>query len=212
MKKKYIDMNAYKRINHFNYFTSIANPHVGMTVDVDITDLRNFCKENNYSFYLTFMHVVALAANRVKEFRQRIFDGKIVEYDECGTSHTEDVGDGTYCYCTLYHNMSFDEYIGYAKKKQVECKELKSIEEDDDVEGLYFISTVPWIKYTSLVQPTDGNNDTNPRITWGKYEKNQNGRYMMPVTTLLHHALVDGKNIADFYHYLNEEMKKLVNK
>ena len=111
-------MNAYKRINHFNYFTSIANPHVGMTVDVDITDLRNFCKENNYSFYLTFMHVVALAANRVKEFRQRIFDGKIVEYDECGTSHTEDVGDGTYCYCTLYHNMPFNEYIEYAKRKQ----------------------------------------------------------------------------------------------
>lgn len=210
MNKKYIDLSTYKRIDHFNYFCSISNPHVGLTVEVDVTDLREFCKNNSYSFYLTFMHAVALAADRVEEFRQRIENGKIVEYDECGTSHTEDTGDGIYCYCTLFHHMPFNEYIEYATKKQEECKKQNSIDEDEEVDRLYFISSIPWIKYTEFYQPTNGQNDSNPRISWGKYEENSNKRHMMPVTVLAHHALVDGKNIAEFYHYLDEEMKSIV--
>ncbi len=206
MAYRIIDMNAYVRRDHFNYFRSLAYPYVGLTVDVDVTELLDFCRKQGCSFYLTFMHATALAADQVPELRQRIHGDGIVEYDECPTSHTELLEDGTYCYCTLHHHMDFSDYLKKAEEKRVECKN-NGIVEDEDVESMYFISSLPWLHYTSLIQPVAGGEESNPRITWGKYERNVEGRYMMPVSVLVHHALVDGVHIAAFYDSLNKLLK-----
>ena len=84
-----IDMAQYARRRHFDYFRSLPYPYVGVTVDMDVTDLLALCREKGYSFYLLMLHAVALAADEVDEFRRRIDQGGIVEYDECPTSHTE---------------------------------------------------------------------------------------------------------------------------
>lgn len=62
--------------------------------------------------------------------------------------------------------------------------------------------SLPWLNYTALQQPVPCPADSNPRITWGRYEKSA-GRLLMPVTVLVNHALVDGRQIADFYERLN---------
>ena len=142
-------MNTYPRRAHFDYFRSLQNPMLGVTVDVDVTALQAFCKAEGCSFYLAFMRCAARAANGVPQLRQRIRDGGIVEYDVCGTSHVELRADGTYGYCTLHHDRPFREYLEYAEAERLRCREAASIEEDDDVEGLYFITSLPWLRYTS---------------------------------------------------------------
>lgn len=204
-----IDMNTYPRKAHFDYFRSLQSPMLGVTVDVDVTVLRDFCKGEGCSFYLAFMRCAARAANSVPQLRQRIRDGGIVEYDACGTSHVELREDGTYGYCTLYHNQPFREYIECAEAERARCRVAASIEEDEDVEGLYFITSLPWLKYTQLIQPTAGGDESNPRISWGKYEADYRGRLMMPVTLLAHHALVDGLQVAQFYQNLDGEIAGL---
>ncbi|MBQ1788041.1 MAG: hypothetical protein II004_03815 [Erysipelotrichaceae bacterium] len=207
MAYKIIDMNTYVRKEHFSYFRSLPYPYVGLTVDVDVTRLLERCRKQESSFYLCFMHLAALAADEVPQFRQRIHDDGIVEYDECPTSHTELLEDGTYCYCTLHHHMDFEEYLKQAEEKRSRCRS-NGIVEDEDVESMYFISTLPWLRYTSLIHPVAGKDESNPRITWGKYEKNDEGRYMMPVSVLVHHALVDGIHIAAFYDNLNRMLNE----
>lgn len=203
-----IDMENFPRRAHFDYFRSMTNPYVGVTVQVDVTELVDFCKRENCPFYLTMIHLAALAADGVPEFRQRIRGDGIVEYDACPTSHTELLDDGTYCYCALRHELPLRKYLAYAEEERKRCRENPSIEEEDDVESEYFISTLPWLHYTAFVQPTTMNGDSNPRITWGKYEENERGRKMLPVTVLVHHALVDGLQISQFYDNLNREIKK----
>ena len=133
-----------------------------------------------------------------------------MEDDACGTSHVELRADGTYGYCTLYHDRPFREYIQYAEAERLRCREVASIDEDEDVEGLYFITSLPWLRYTQLIQPTAGGDESNPRISWGKYAADFRGRLMMPVTLLVHHALVDGMHLARFYQALDGEMAALV--
>lgn len=205
-----IDLQQYPRKAHFDYFRSLANPSVGVTVEVDVTDLLAFCRERKVSFYLAFMHAAALAADCVPELRQRIRGEGIVEYASCGTSHVEDKGDGTYCYCTLHHHMPFDAYIRQAETARKACRENAGIEEDDDVESLYFVSCLPWLHYTQLVQPTAGGDESNPRITWGRYDEDPRGRFMMPVTLLCHHALVDGRHLGAFYQQLETQMFRII--
>ena len=204
-----IDMAEYARRQHFEYFRTLAYPYVGVTQNVDVTALVQHCRTQGISFYLTFMHAAALAADGVPQLRQRIRDGGIVEYDACPTSHTELLPNGTYCYCTLHHHMPLADYLARAEEARRLCRENASIEEDDDAESMYFISTLPWLHYTSLIQPVAGGDESNPRITWGKYEADAAGRLMLPVTLLAHHALVDGMHLAGFYENLTGELQAI---
>ena len=199
-------METYKRKNHFEYFNSLAFPYVGLTVNVDITDLLKTIKAKKLPFFLSICYCVSKAANRVPEFRQRILNNQIVEYDYCLTSHTVALNDGTYCYCDLDSNRSFEDYIRYAVNEQEKAKQRNSInEEADDILGKIFISTIPWVSYTALINPTPVPADSNPRITWGKYFT-ENEKVLLPVSVLCHHALVDGLHISKFYDFLNKEM------
>lgn len=204
---KRIDLDTYPRRNHFNHFCAMAYPYTGVTVDVDVTDLLALCREKGDSFYLMVLHAVALAADDVPEFRRRIDHGGIVEYDECPTSHIELKPDGTYAYCTLRHHMPLADYLAQAEVARTAAREGGSIEEEDDVQSMYFISTLPWLHYTQLIQPVACGEESNPRITWGKYQANDKGRMMMPLSVLVHHALADGIHIAKFYEAFNQQMK-----
>ena len=203
MSFRFIDMETYPRRAHFEYFRTLPYPYVGTTVNIDITDMLTFCKNHRLSFYLTFLHAAALAADEVPELRQRIHGNGIIEYAECPTSHIELLENSSYCYCTLHHHMDFDCYYAQAEKERISCRS-GGITEDKEVESMYFISTMPWFQYTSLIQPVAGGDESNPRITWGKYEKNHEGKMMMPVSILVHHALADGVHIAQFYENLKK--------
>ena len=204
MDFKYVNMDAYKRKEHFEYFSSLAYPYVGVTVNVDITELLSKIKEKRLPFFLTVCYCVGRAANAVPEFRQRIQDGQIVEYDHCRTSHTVALDDGTYCYCNLESDMGFADYIPYAVREQEKAKEEATIHEEDNLD-MIFISTLPWLSYTSLVQPVPMPADSNPRITWGKYFQ-QEGKTFLPLSVLCHHALADGLHIARLYEQLDKEI------
>lgn len=205
-----LDLQTFPRRQHLAYFSSLAYPYVGVTNNVDVTELVQFCKQQNLSFYLLFMHAAALAADGVPELRQRIRNGEVVEYSECPTSHTELLDNGTYAYCTLYHHMALDAYLAQAERARAQCRLNGSLEEDADSESMYFISTLPWLAYTALIQPVAGGEDCNPRITWGKFQSDTHGRQQLPVTLLAHHGLVDGIHIARFYENLEKELQALV--
>ncbi|MBR1758819.1 MAG: chloramphenicol acetyltransferase [Lachnospiraceae bacterium] len=211
VKGHFLDLESYPRKAHFDYFRSLAYPYVSVTVNVDVTELVRYCKERDASFYLMFMHAAALAADAVPELRRRIHEEGIVEYEECPTSHIELLENGTYVYCTLHHHLANADYLSYAREEQRKAREQEELKEDEDVESMYFISTMPWLSYTSLTQPVAGGDESNPRITWGKYEADANGRLRMPLSILVHHGLVDGVHLAAFYKNVEEEMQKMVN-
>ena len=207
MSVRYIDMDGYARRAHFEYFRGLQYPYVGTTADIDVTAVLNYARENGRSFNLTFLHAVALAADGVAALRQRIRGDLIVEYPQCPTSHIELLEDTSYCYCTLHHHMPREAYYEQAERARAACRN-NGIKEDGDVESMYFISTLPWLRYTALIQPVAGGDESNPRITWGKYERTADGRSVMPVSILAHHALVDGIHIARFYDNLNAEIRR----
>ena len=206
---KHIDLADYPRRDHFNLYLGMAYPYAGVTVEVDVTDLLALCKTKKISFYLMVLHAVALAADEVPEFRRRIDNGGIVEYEECPTSHIELKPDGTYAYCALRHHMPLKEFLKKAEITRSAVRECGSIEEEAEVQSMYFVSTVPWLHYTQLIQPVACGEDANPRFSWGKYQPNDKGRMVMPMSVLVHHGLADGVHIARFYDEFDKQMKIL---
>ena len=203
-----IPLETYPRRAHFAHFSAMANPYAGVTVPVDITGFLAACRREETPFFLSFLYCASRAANRVPQLRQRILEGEIVEYAWCPTSHTVALEDGTYCYCTLESDMSFRDYLPRAREAQELAKKQRSLTDGEDGDSLLFISCVPYISYTALVQPAPFPADSNPRITWGKYFA-QGDRYLLPLSVLCHHALVDGLHISRFYDTLDMVLSSL---
>ena len=207
MGYRWIDMENYPRIQHFAYFRGLAYPYVGLTAEVDITLLMQRMERERIPFFLTVCYCAARAANAVPQLRQRIRGDKIIEFDRCMTSHTVALEDGTYCYCTLDSGMAFGDFLSYAARVQERASTARSLgESEEDAEACFFVSTLPWLTYTALVQPVPQPADSNPRITWGRYFTREQ-RTLLPVSLLCHHALVDGIHIAAFYRELDKQIR-----
>lgn len=200
-----IDMSRYERKAHFEYFKSMLNPYVGVTANVDITSFYQRVKNGARPFFLSFLYEAVWAANSVRQFRQRIVNDAVVEFDFCGSSHTVLRDNGAYAYCALNLNMTLDAFLPYALKMQDITREHGGIEEGGESVGRFFISSLPWLSYTSITQPVPA--DSNPRITWGKYFE-QGGKLVMPVTALVNHALADGMHISQFFEALNHRLAR----
>ena len=181
---------------------------MGVTVQVDVTEPADWCRETGTSFFLAVLYAAVRAANGVPELRRRIRGDQVVEYDRCPSSHTVALPDGTYCYCQLDTDRPFADFLPYAAAEQARVKEAPSLEDGEDGESLFFVSCVPWLSYTALTQPTPTPADSNPRITWGRWHR-QEGRILLPMTLLANHALVDGIHIARFYENLDRELAAL---
>ena len=205
MDFRVIDIEQDPRREQYAYFRSLANPYVGLTVNVDVTALLEWTKETHSSFFLSFLYAAVRAANSVPELRRRIRGERVVEYANCPSSHTVALDNGAYCYCQLEVNSSLEDFLTYAAEAQRQAREHPSLDDGEDGESLLFVSCVPWLSYTSITQPVPVPADSNPRITWGKYFR-QGEQTMMPVTLLAHHALVDGIHIARFYETLDREV------
>lgn len=205
-----IDLTAYPRASHFCYFLNMGYPYVGMTVQADITEFYHWQKQNGVPFFLAFLWCAARAANRVPAFRQRIREGEILEYPWCPSSHTVAREDGTYAYCQLDCRGDFASFLKRALPLHEEAARHGTIEEDtSDMLPYFYVSTVPWVHYTSVTQPTPIPADSNPRLVWGKYAA-EGERITMSVTVLCHHGLVDGRQIGDFYRELDVAMGEIV--
>ena len=202
-----IDMSTYARRAHFEYFLSMGYPYVGSTVEVDVTPLHERAKAQGESFFLHMLYAAGRAANDVPELRQRIEGNGILQYAHCLTSHTVMKPDGTYAYCQADPGLSWPEFYAQTSRRQALAREQGGLAEEGDLLELLFVSCLPWVHYTALVQPVPFPADSNPRITWGKYEQ-QDGRVRMPVTLLAHHALVDGIHIGRFYEALADRMRE----
>lgn len=196
---KYIDLETYPRRSHYEFFKAMAYPYMGMTANVDVTNILAAVKKYGGSPFLGYLWVAATAANSVPEFRQRIVDDKIVEFDHCDTAHTVALPDGTFCNCATDCRRSFQEFLVYGAAQQEEAKKRHGfVQPGDDETKLMFVSCVPWVSFTQVIQPTPYPADCNPRIVFGKFFKDGE-KTMMPLSIQCNHALVDGRHVGEFY-------------
>ena len=207
MNYRLIDWERYPRRAHFEYFHAMPDPYAGVTAQVELTPFFTVCRRDRLPFFLSFLYCAGRAANAVPQLRQRIVDGRPGEFSTCDTSHTVMREDGTYSYCRLNCMQPFEDYLPAALTAQAQAKACGGLDDGEDALSLLFVSSLPWINYAALRQPTPVPADSNPRLTWGRYGE-ENGKILMPVTLLVNHALVDGSHIAQFYAALDEALAR----
>ncbi|MBQ9562520.1 MAG: chloramphenicol acetyltransferase [Lachnospiraceae bacterium] len=212
-----LDLETYPRREHFEHFLTMDDPFFTVTVPVDLTEWQERRRQAGASFYLSLQYAMVRAANRVPELRQRISDGGIVEYDYCNPSFTVAAPDGTYRYCYVNVDQPFAEYLAEGRRKQEEAIRSEHLTEEGDVLGELFFSSTPWFSYTQVQTPRPDKEFSIPSFVIGRYAgqtalRMVNGqaqayeKVTVPVSVMVHHALVDGLHVGQFYGYLEEEL------
>lgn len=202
-----IDMEKDPRCGQFAYFRAMQYPFASVTVEVDITDMMT--ARGSRPFFLSLLYAVVRAANAVPQLRRRLLpDGRVAEYDWCPPSYTAMKPDGVYVYATVEGNLAYEEFVAEGQRRQKEVLERGTLTEDGDLRSFFFVSSVPWVHYSQLQHPAESPDDSNPRISWGKYVT-VNGRTTLPVSLFVNHALADGLHISRFYQKLEEELAAL---
>ena len=207
MTYRVIHMADDPRSGQFAYFRSMADPWAGITIPVDITEF--YAALNGRPFFLSFLYALTRAANAVPEFRRRLLDGQVVEFDRCCPSYTAMKSSGVYVYCLVDSGLlPYEEFLTQGKQRQAEALAGDELVETGDPLSNFFVSCVPWLPYTQLKHPSAGPDDSNPRFSWGKFTE-QAGRVTLPVTVYVNHALADGWHIAQFYQNLERELSHI---
>ncbi|WP_407435734.1 CatA-like O-acetyltransferase [Treponema sp.] len=209
MECKIIDLSTYKRLPVFKLFNRMENPFLSVTLKMDVKKAVEFSKRRGVSFYTVFIHIVSIAANRIPEFRQRIYNDGIIEYDNCISSNIEILDDNSYSYCYLNHNMDWDSYLKYADEERKKSRKNPTSLENTDILNFIYLNGISMRHYEHLTLPYMSSRDSNPRISWGRYEEDFKGRLMIPITIQIHHAVVDVYQIDLFYKMVEEEISKL---
>jgi chloramphenicol O-acetyltransferase type A len=76
-------------------------------------------------------------------------------------------------------------------------------------DDLSYLSCLPWLDYTSLNNALPGADDCIPRVSWGKIVQDHDGRWRMAMTVEVHHALVDGADVGEYFAAVQETLDTL---
>lgn len=208
---KVLDIKKWKRYKQYKWFSSFVNPCYGIDATIDVTDVVNYSKTTNTSFFINFLYVVSKAMNEVEEMRLRVVNNKVLLYDVIHPTYTIAIDSGTFE--NGGHEMSFDYPTFYERaSKEIESKKHKMTTVDtynsDSYDCLY-ITCLPWLDFKSFSHPIPSGNVESlsvPRICWSKFTL-QDNLYVLTLNITVSHALVDGEPLCRCFNIIRENCK-----
>lgn len=193
---KEINFKSWALAEQYEVFSKLDNPYYCVTTKLDITNVYNFAKSNNISFYFCLGHIIHTALSMVEEFNIRVVNNKLIADNHNILSFAcKNVNERKFRYVDVPYNNNIVEFCKTARSLEQQQHSLHSNVGFGQNYSIY-ISCVPWISVTSVTQPKENNNsDFVPRITWDKFVE-ENGKKLINVSFGVNHRTIDGYAIS----------------
>lgn len=203
--KQEFDLENWNRKEHFEFFNQFEEPFFGLVTQVNCSNAYQFCKKNNLSFFVFYLHKVMKAVNTIENFRYRINEGKIYIYDQIDASATITREDGTFGFSLIKYNENFEQFNKNAKQEIERIQTTKGIfTRKFEVDNLIHFSAIPWVDFTNLSHARSFTfPDSCPKISVGKLIKDHN-TCKFSVSVHAHHGLMDGIHVGQFFEKLED--------
>lgn len=204
----FIDLAAWKRREHFDLFRGATHPFFSVTVNVDVTPLwQRRLDRPDTSFVLAALFALLRATNASEPLRLRLRGEQVWRHDRVGVGTTVLRSDETFAFARLDVTPTYDEFMHVAQPAIERAKRPATLELMHDNDDLVYHSTLPWLRFTSFTNAMSGT-DSIPRIVFGKVFAD-GPAYQMPMAVEVHHALVDGLDVARCIEGFQTELARL---
>ena len=193
-----------------NPFINFHSSRYTMSARVNVEKLWNWCHENDKSFFIMSLGCLMNAVNCVDEFKRRIIDDKVIEFDYLeGTTPIMNEKAKIYREIRVKTPQAFDDiqtWHDYVKDLSQNIlngkREGFSLEmEKRDTENIANFSCIPWVDFDSITSTIVSSRQIQPLITWGKVNKD----YEMTVSITVNHIFVNGRELGYFYENAQRE-------
>jgi len=196
---KEIDLNNWKRKSQFDFFKDYDIPFFNITADVDVTNLHRFCKSQKSPFFLSLLFYSTKAINEIEEFRYRIKGDGVICYDKIDAGSTILMDDNTFSFCYFEYIDDLQQFIEVGNKEIETLKKKKCLDPKLNADNLIHYSSIPWISFTSVQHARKlRTGDSIPKLVFGKFYKDGH-RLNMPLSVEVHHALLDGYHVSEYF-------------
>lgn len=207
MMKRLLNIEAWNRKEHFEFFSKFEEPFFSITCSMDMTIAYEKAKVLEIPFFIYYLHKTILAINKVENFKYRIAEEKVYIYDEIHASATIMREDKTFGFSFMNYLKDINEFEKMANKEIDRIKNTLGLFTREFPENIIHFSAIPWINFTGLTHSRSFTfSDSCPKISFGKLITIGNQKYMT-MTLAAHHGLVDGYHMGLFV----EELQCLLN-
>lgn len=204
---KVIDINFWNRKLHYKHFIALKDPYFSVTIPIDVTKAYQFSKENNISFFGRYLHDCMRGINAVENFKYRIENDLVVEYDMIHASPTLIRPDNTYGFSFIDFHENLNTFLKNIEAEKERINRTMDLYPPKNGINCIHCSALPWFQFSGHKEPFSGVLDSVPKLAFSKIDKSKS-KLIMNVSVSVNHALVDGYHVGlfteKFQEYLNE--------
>lgn len=205
-----LDLQTWKRGEIFYYFSKMAPTGYSLTVDLDITDMKQCLKKEDIKFFPAYLWRVTRNLNKQIEFKIAEKEGKIGYYNTLtplyATFHDDDK---TFSLMWTEYREDFKEFYTAYLDNQQQFGNNHGVLAQKGItppENAYTVSCVPWVCFKHFAVHSYENKPYYfPSVEVGKFYRTA-GRTLLPFSMTCHHATTDGYHINSFLENLQSEM------
>ncbi len=207
---KEFNIDGWNRKTQYDFFKTYDDPFFNLTTELDVTNLYNYCKKDQISFFLACLHFAVESANEVLEFRLRIMDDKVYIFEKIDIGSTVLNEDNSFSFCYFKKKKDLLAFDRNGKEVLKKHSEQSDFDTNKNNLNLIYASSVPWISFTSIKHARSIEREKSgiPKFVFGKYSNSAKAR-KIPFSIEVHHALMDGYHVAKFLEIFQKKMNAL---
>jgi len=199
-----LNVEKWPRRTTYEFFKDYEDPFFNFAANIDVSSVYRFCKKNDLAFSLTSLYYSLVAANDIREFRIRLVDGRLVEFDRIHATQTILNDDETFSFAYFEMRDDVFEFNRWGKEAREKYKTLKTFDVESNRADLIYYSVIPWVSFTSFKHASRlDKSQTVPRIVFGKLFTDSD-RMLMPLSVEANHTIMDGFHVGKFFASFQE--------
>jgi chloramphenicol O-acetyltransferase type A len=188
-------------------FQDFLTSRYSMTVRVNAQNTYEYAKENNIPFFNMTAASILEAINEITEFKRRIIDDKVYEYDKINGVSPIMQDDHSIREIEILPPSEFQtltEFNEYIENKKNDIENNQYLVEPSlrDQMPICNLSCIPWINFDSMTNIIASPNQLMPVITWGKLVDGK-----IPVSLTASHVFIFGYHFKLFYEKIEQYLE-----
>ena len=202
---------SFERKEYFDFFSKFSSPHLNLTWEVELRDFSDDCKKHNISRFQWLVFNLCRSLMSIDAFMWRLdSQGKPVRVKTIAPSYTVLNSTKNFNFTSFSYDHHWPTYLerSLGSKDKAE-KATKLLTDDTGRIDYIFITTLPWLRFTSIQHPIfDSQRVHIPSFAFGAFKQDL-GKINFPFSVQAHHGFVDGyhlglldiefkKNLSDF--------------
>jgi chloramphenicol O-acetyltransferase type A len=196
---EYIDIEHWSRRDLYTLFMEYDRPHFSITAEVDVS--RHYAasrEEDGPSFVLGVLFAALQAANSIEAFRLRLREEGVFRHERVGIGCTVARPNRTFGFGYFEWDDAFARFQSAGRAELDRVRDDAVVIDPRRRNDAWIHSTfLPWVRFTSFAN-AHRRELSNPKLAFGqRFERD--GTWLMPVAVEVHHALVDGLDVGEFF-------------